>query len=117
VVDIDGKTMQFKKLLQGKKVVLIVNTATEWGLSEKDFASLVSSHKKFRNGGFEIVAFPCNQFKEQEPGTNREIKEIMTECYEARFPLMAKSDVNGPNANNVYKYLRMNASLFAPNKW
>lgn len=54
----------------------------------------------------EILAFPCNQFGKQEPGTNAEIKKFATEKYGATFPLFEKVDVNGDNAHPVYKFLK-----------
>ena len=61
--------------------------------------------------GLEILAFPCNQFGGQEPGTNIEIKEFARECYGANFPMFSKSDVNGANTNEVWRFLRRNSKL------
>ena len=71
-------------------------------------------HQNYKDAGLEIVGFPCNQFGGQEPGTNLEIRVFARETYKAEFPLMAKSNVNGPDANDVYKMLRMKSSLFNP---
>ena len=70
ITDIDGNTRSLREICRGKKAVLFVNVATKWGLSERDYLGMVACHRKFRQQGFEIVAFPCNQFKNQESGTN-----------------------------------------------
>jgi glutathione peroxidase-family protein len=63
-------------------------------------------YKKYNSDGFEIAAFPCNQFGSQEPGTNAEIKEFARGKYGATYDLYAKIDVNGDNAHPLYKYLK-----------
>ena len=69
-------------------------------------------HSELRDEGFEILAFPCNQFMKQEPGTDEEIKEFARGKYGAEFPLFSKIDVNGRNAHEVYRYLRSNSELY-----
>jgi len=73
---------------------------------------LTDLYAKYKDKGLEIIAFPCNQFGGQEPGTNAEIKEFATECYGATFPLMSKSEVNGPRTNEIYRYLRRKSRLY-----
>ena len=73
---------------------------------------MVRLHKEYRDRGFEILAFPCNQFMGQEPGTNEEIKKFARDHYGAEFPLFAKIEVNGPNTHEVYKYLRSQSELY-----
>lgn len=63
-------------------------------------------HKEYRDKGFEILAFPCDQFLGQEPGTNSDIKKLILEKFKAEFPLFEKSEINGPNTCDVYKFLR-----------
>lgn len=65
-------------------------------------------HQEFRDKGFEILAFPCDQFLSQEPGTNVDIKKLVREKFKADFPLFEKSEINGPATCEVYKYLRQN---------
>lgn len=65
-------------------------------------------HREFRDKGFEILAFPCDQFLSQEPGTNSDIKKLIKDKFRAEFPLFEKSEINGPNTCAVYKYLRYN---------
>ena len=71
---------------------------------------MVHLHKKYGSRGFEILAFPCNQFMDQEPGTEAEIKKF-AQSFDAEFPMFAKIDVNGPDTHEVYRYLRCNSSL------
>jgi len=69
-------------------------------------------HKEYREHGLEILAFPCNQFMAQEPGTDAEIKTFARDLYSAEFPLFSKIEVNGANANEVYRFLRSNSELY-----
>ncbi|CDW90044.1 glutathione peroxidase family protein [Stylonychia lemnae] len=69
---------------------------------------LVKLHQTYREKGFEILAFPCNQFMKQEPKTNQEIKTFLQTKFNVEFPLFDKVDVNGENAHDIYKYLRIN---------
>ena len=73
-------------------------------------------HKEYREHGLEILAFPCNQFMGQEPGSNAEIKAFAHDLYGAEFPLFAKTDVNGANACEIYKFLRSNSELYDEKK-
>lgn len=69
-------------------------------------------HQRYRSQGFEILAFPTNQFMNHEPGTNEQIKKFAREKAGAEFPLFAKGDVNGPLTMEVYRYLRQNSELY-----
>ena len=73
---------------------------------------MVQLHKQYRDKGFEILAFPCNQFGGQEPASNAEVKAFARELYSAEFPMFAKTEVNGANANPIYQYLRRNSQLY-----
>lgn len=86
------------------KVLLIVNVASKCGYT-KQYKGLQELYEKYKDKGFEILAFPCNQFGGQEPGTNEEIKEFCTTNYNVTFQLFDKIDVNGDNAHPLYKYL------------
>ena len=99
-----------------KKAYLFVNVASKWGLTDRDYKQLVQMHKELKADGFEIMAFPCNQFGGQEPGTAEEINEFIRGKYGAEFQIFEKIDVNGENAHPVYKYLRSNSSLFDAEK-
>ncbi len=87
------------------KVVLVVNTATGCGFTPH-YAPLEAMYEKYHDRGFEIVDVPCNQFKGQTPGTDEEIHQFCTLKYNTQFPQMKKSDVNGENAIELFKYLK-----------
>ena len=86
------------------KVLLVVNTASKCGFTPQ-YEGLEALYKKYNDKGLVVVGFPCDQFGHQEPGTNEEIKEFCKLNYGVTFPLMAKSDVNGENANDIFKWL------------
>nr|GMD72376.1 probable glutathione peroxidase 2 [Ipomoea batatas] len=88
------------------KVVLIVNVASKCGLTNSNYKELNILYDKYKDQGFEILAFPCNQFAWQEPGTNEEIQETVCTRFKAEFPIFEKIDVNGKNIAPLYKYLK-----------
>jgi glutathione peroxidase len=92
------------------KVILVVNVASECGLTYH-YEGLQELYNKFSSKGLEILAFPCNQFGAQEPGTNNEIKFFCTEEYNVTFPLFSKIDVNGPNEDPLYTFLKNVSSV------
>ncbi len=87
------------------KVVLVVNTATGCGFTPH-YAPIEEMYEKYHDQGFEVVDVPCNQFKGQTPGTDEEIHQFCTLKYHTQFPQMKKSDVNGENAIELFKYLK-----------
>jgi glutathione peroxidase len=87
------------------KVVLIVNTASKCGFTPQ-YGGLEALWRKYRERGFEIMGFPCNQFGRQEPGTAEEIGSFCSLNYAVSFPLMGKIDVNGPAADPLYDWLK-----------
>ncbi len=86
------------------KVLLVVNTATHCGFTPQ-YEALEELYRKYRDHGFEILDFPCNQFGEQAPGTNQEINAFCTGTYNTTFPRFAKIDVNGENPAPLYAWL------------
>lgn len=86
------------------KVVLIVNVASKCGLTPQ-YRQLQALHKKYGPQGLAVLGFPCNQFRQQEPGTSREIGEFCRTKYAVTFDLFAKIEVNGDGACDLYKYL------------
>lgn len=90
------------------KVLLVVNTASKCGLTPQ-LEGLESLYKEYRNRGFEILGFPCNQFAGQDPGTNKEISEFCLVNYGVTFTMFEKVDVNGKNAHPIYKFLKEEA--------
>ncbi|MDR1015928.1 MAG: glutathione peroxidase [Coriobacteriales bacterium] len=87
------------------KVLLIVNTATECGLTPQ-YEGLEKLYEQYKDKGFEILDFPCNQFMGQAPGTADEINSFCTSNYGTTFKRFAKVDVNGPTAAPLFKALR-----------
>ncbi|KAH9537305.1 hypothetical protein CY35_16G045200 [Sphagnum magellanicum] len=88
------------------KILLIINVASQCGLTETNYNELTELYDKYRQKGFEVLAFPSNQFGNQEPGSNEQIKEFACSRYKAEFPIFDKIDVNGPNQAPLYKYLK-----------
>ena len=86
------------------KVLLVVNTASKCGFTPQ-YDGLEALYQKYKDQGFVIIGFPCDQFGHQEPGTNEEIAEFCRLNYGVTFPLMDKVDVNGDNAHPVFKWL------------
>jgi glutathione peroxidase len=86
------------------KVLLIVNTATGCGFTPH-YEPLEAMYKEFRDQGFEILDFPCNQFADQAPGSDDEIHEFCTLKFGTEFPQFAKIDVNGETADPLFAYL------------
>jgi len=105
VKDIDGKSVKLS-YYKGK-VLLIVNVASYCGFT-KQYAGLEQIYKQYKDKGFEILAFPCNQFGEQEPGTNEEIKNFCSSKFDVSFKLFDKIDVNGNNKSPLYSILTDN---------
>jgi glutathione peroxidase len=87
------------------KVVLIVNVASKCGFTPQ-YQGLESIFEKYKDRGFVVIGFPCNQFGEQEPGNDQQIQEFCKLTYDVNFPVMAKVDVNGNSAAPVYQFLK-----------
>jgi glutathione peroxidase len=90
------------------KVLLVVNTASKCGFTPQ-YDGLEALHKKYGEQGFEVLAFPCNQFGGQEPGDAGQIEEFCKVNFGLSFPLMAKVEVNGPNEPALYSWLKSEA--------
>ena len=104
----DGNVISMKDY-EGK-VVLVVNTATGCGFTPH-YKDLEEMYEKFHDKGFEIIDVPCNQFAGQTPGSDDEIHEFCQLKYNTQFPQMKKSDVNGENAIELFKYLKSQKSF------
>ena len=87
------------------KVMLIVNTASKCGFTGQ-YQGLQDLYDKYSEQGLEILAFPCNQFGGQEPGSNDEIQQFCATRFSVSFPIFDKIDVNGPKADPLYEYLK-----------
>jgi glutathione peroxidase len=87
------------------KVLLIVNTASKCGFTPQ-YSGLEHLHRKYQTRGFEVLAFPCNQFAAQEPGDAHEIANFCSMTYDVTFPVFGKVEVNGRNTHPLFKYLK-----------
>lgn len=103
-VDIDGNQFDFNSL-KGK-VCLVVNVACDCGYTKSGYTSMVEMHQKYKDRGFEVLAFPSNQFGKQESRPENEIKEYVSAKYGVEFPLFSKVEVNGENTHPLYQWLK-----------
>lgn len=101
--DINGKELNMNNY-KGK-IVLVVNTASKCGFTPQ-LKDLEDLYKEYKDSGVEILGFPCNQFLNQEPGDNNEVKNFCQINYGVTFNMFEKIDVNGSNAHPIYKYLK-----------
>jgi glutathione peroxidase len=89
-------------------VLLIVNVASKCGFTPQ-YTGLEALYRKYKDRGFEVLGFPCNQFGQQEPGDAAEIASFCSLNYDVTFPVFAKIEVNGPQADPLYTYLKSKA--------
>jgi glutathione peroxidase len=87
------------------QVLLIVNVASKCGFTPQ-YAGLEALHRRYRERGFAVLGFPCNQFGAQEPGSAEEIASFCSLTYDVTFPVLAKIDVNGKDADPLYTWLK-----------
>lgn len=113
VTDINGKEVYMGDF-KGK-VLLIVNTASDCGFTPQ-FEGLEKLYKRYKDDGLVILGFPCNQFKNQDPGTNEEIKTFCSLNYDVTFPMFSKIDVNGKNGDPLFKFLKAKKTGVLGNK-
>lgn len=100
--DIDGKEVELATF-KGK-ALLVVNVASQCGLTERQYGSLTKLHEKYKEKGFEILAFPANNFGKQEPGSDQEIKEFCAKK-DVDFKLFSKISVKGEDMHPLYRFL------------
>lgn len=113
--DIHGKDTSLKTY--AGKVLLVVNVASKCGLTPQ-YQALEALHQKYKDKGFLVLGFPCNQFLWQEPGTNEEILRFCTTKYHVTFPMFNKLDVKGSGQHPLYKTLTGSGSKFPGDvKW
>ena len=103
VKDIDGKDVKLSDF-KGK-VILIVNVASQCGFT-KQYTGLQEIYQKYKDKGFVVLGFPCNQFGGQEPGSEEDIKTFCSSNYNVTFPMFSKIDVNGDNTAPLYEFLK-----------
>ena len=109
--DIDGKETSLAAF-KGK-VLLIVNVASQCGYTPQ-YEGLEALHRKYKDRGFAVLGFPCNDFGAQEPGSEAEIKQFCASRYSVSFPMFSKLHVKGPDQHPLYAAL---TSGGAPVKW
>ncbi|KAI3749353.1 hypothetical protein L2E82_19962 [Cichorium intybus] len=117
VKDSSGKDVNLS-IYEGK-VLLIVNVASKCGLTNSNYTQLTELYRKYKDKGFVILAFPCNQFLKQEPGPIEETVQYVCERFSAEYPIFGKVKVNGTEATPLYKYLKANSGGYmgASIKW
>jgi len=103
VKNIDGKDISME--IYKNKVLLIVNVASTCGMTPQ-YEGFEKLYKKYKKNGLKILAFPSNEFNQQEKGSNKEIKKFCQKNYGVTFDLFAKTMVNGADANPLYKFLK-----------
>ena len=112
--DIDGKPVSLSQF-RGK-ALLVVNTASLCG-NTPQYADLQTMYDRYRARGFEVLAFPANNFGKQEPGTNEEIKGFCLTKYSLTFPLFSKISVKGADKHPLYRYLTEQTSFPGEVEW
>lgn len=103
VKDAEGREVSLREY-KGQ-VLLIVNTATHCGFTPQ-YTELEALYQKYKDKGFTVLDFPCNQFGAQAPGSNEEIRNFCTSNYDIHFPQFGKIDVNGENASPLFVFLK-----------
>lgn len=99
---------QFDLADKAGKVLLVVNTASKCGFTPQ-YEGLEEVYRRYADRGFEMLAFPCNQFGGQEPGDAEEIAQFCSMTYDVTFPVLAKIDVNGDDASPLFDWLKREA--------
>ncbi len=103
VTTIDGQTLAME--VYRSQVLLIVNVASKCGFTSQ-YAGLEALYRRYRDKGFTVLGFPCDQFAHQEPGDEAEIRSFCSLTYDVTFPLFAKIEVNGSGAHPLFAYLK-----------
>ncbi len=98
-----GETIDLNTLKDN--VILIVNVASGCGLTPQ-YEGLEKLYKKYKDSGLTVIGFPCNQFLQQEPGSDEEIHSFCKTTYDVTFPVSVKIEVNGDNADPIYKFIK-----------
>lgn len=100
---LDGRRLKLEVFRN--KVMLIVNTASQCGFTPQ-YQGLEQLYQKYRDRGLVVLGFPCNQFGQQEPGTNQEVAAFCDAKYQVTFPMFEKISVNGDDAHPLYRFLK-----------
>ncbi|KAK4376287.1 hypothetical protein RND71_006964 [Anisodus tanguticus] len=94
------------------KVLLVVNVASKCSFTNSNYTQLTELYNKYKDKGFEVLAFPCNQFLKQEPLTSEEARQFACTRFKAEYPIFQKVRVNGPDAAPVYQFLKSSKGGF-----
>lgn len=108
IYDISLETLQGKTILMADfkgKILLVVNTASKCGFTPQ-FTGLQKLYETYRDQGFVVLGFPCNQFANQEPGTQHDILQVCAVNYGVTFPMFQKVAVNGKDAHPLFRFLK-----------
>jgi glutathione peroxidase len=111
IIDVPVKTLQGEDASledHADEAILFVNVASKCGLTPQ-YEGLEKLHEQYKDRGFSVIGVPCNQFMGQEPGTAEEIAEFCSTTYGVTFPLLEKTDVNGPDTHPLYQQLKETA--------
>lgn len=108
----DSKGQEVDLSIYKGKVLLIVNVASKCGLTNSNYPKLTELYTKYKSKGFEILAFPCNQFMKQEPDSSEKVHEFACTRFQAEYPIFKKVRVNGENVAPIYKFLKASKSGF-----
>ena len=88
------------------QALLIMNVASQCGYTQKGYSAATELYNRYKDKGFNVLGFPCNQFGGQEPGSNEDIEQFACTRFKAEFPLMDKVDVNGDKANPLWDFMK-----------
>ncbi|EPS65586.1 glutathione peroxidase, partial [Genlisea aurea] len=102
----DAKNNDLDLSIYRGKVLLIVNVASKCGMTNSNYTELNQIYDQYKKQGLEILAFPCNQFGEEEPESNDIISEFVCSRFKSKFPVLSKVEVNGDNAAPIYRFLK-----------
>lgn len=108
----DSKGQEVDLSIYKGKVVLIVNVASKCGFTNSNYPQLTELYTKYKTKGFEILAFPCNQFLKQEPESSVKVHEFACTRFRAEYPIFQKVRVNGETAAPIYKFLKASKGGF-----
>jgi len=119
IYDFKEKTIDGQEVSLGSykgKALLVVNTASKCGFTPQ-YKAMEALYEKYKDKGFEILAFPANNFMGQEPGSNEQIKEFCLLNYKTKFPLFSKISVKGKDMNPLYQFLTTEAGFDGDISW
>ena len=112
VEEINGENVRVGDILDKHKLLVVVNVASKWAFAHKSYTELVNVYQEYANHGLQLLAFPCNEFMNQEYIDEKEILNYARNTVKATFPIMKRCDVNGEDAHPIFKHLRSKTECF-----